>query len=64
VIEAALPLARACAESLEIPLAGPYLTGETFGLADIRLMPHFAWLPATIEGRDILTGKDQLRDWF
>ena len=63
-IEAALPMARRCAEALEELIAAPYLTGETFGLADIRLMPHFDWLSLTPEGEAILAGKDKLTHWF
>lgn len=63
-IEAALPLAQACADALEALAAKPYLTGETFSLADIRLLPHFAWFQLTPEGAEMLKGKPKLIDWF
>jgi len=63
-IAAALPLARSCAEALEAIVAGPYLTGDTFSLADIRLLPHFVWFGLTPEGQQILDGKPKLADWF
>lgn len=64
VIGAAVPLARCCAEALESLIAEPYLTGETFSLADIRLMPHFDWFRQTPEGETILAGKGKLARWF
>ncbi|MBA3667514.1 MAG: glutathione S-transferase family protein [Sphingomonas sp.] len=64
VIEAAVPVARNCAEALEALIAAPYLTGETFSLADIRLMPHFDWFRLTPEGETILAGKSKLAQWF
>ncbi|MEO5866014.1 MAG: glutathione S-transferase family protein [Sphingomonas sp.] len=63
-IEAAVPLARTCAEALEAVVAAPYLTGETFGLADIRLIPHFDWFRLTPEGAVILADKRKLTRWF
>src|SRR5262245_43526610 len=63
-IEAALPMARCCAEALESLISAPYVTGETYSLADIRLMPHFDWLRLTPEGEAILTGKSKLVQWF
>lgn len=63
-IEAAVPMARRCAEALEELVSAPYLTGETFGLADIRLMPHFDWLRLTPEGEAILADKGKLAQWF
>lgn len=63
-IEDAVPVAQACAEALEALIVAPYLTGETFSLADIRLMPHYAWLRSTPEGDAILAGKDKLAHWF
>ena len=64
VVEAAVPLARCCAEALEALIATPYLTGETYSLADIRLAPHFDWLRQTPEGEAILAGKNGLLQWF
>ena len=63
-VEAAVPMARCCAEALEALIAAPYLTGETYTLADIRLMPHFAWFRWTPEGEAILAGKTKLNEWF
>lgn len=63
-IEAALPMARSCAEALESMISAPYLTGETFSLADIRLMPHLHWFRFTPEGETILAGKGKLSQWF
>jgi len=63
-VKAAVPMAGSCAETLEALIAGPYLTGETFSLADIRLMPHFDWLRLTPEGEAILVGKSKLVQWF
>jgi len=63
-IEAALPMARRSAEALEPLIAAPYLTGETYSLADIRLLPHFAWFRLTPEGETILAGKPGLNAWF
>jgi glutathione S-transferase len=63
-IEAALPIAERCAEALEELISAPYLTGETYSLADIRLMPHFDWLRMTPEGETILAGKDKIAQWF
>jgi glutathione S-transferase len=57
-------MARCCADALEALVSVPYLTGETFSLAGIRLMPHFAWFPMTPEGEKILAGKSNLLDWF
>ncbi|MDQ2861105.1 MAG: glutathione S-transferase family protein [Pseudomonadota bacterium] len=63
-IAAAVPMARSCAEALEALISEPYLTGETFSLADIRLMPHFDWFRLTPEGETILAGKTKLVQWF
>jgi glutathione S-transferase len=63
-IEAAIPMARCCAEALERLISAPYLTGETYSLADIRLMSHFDWLRLTPEGEAILAGKSKLVQWF
>ena len=63
-VEAALPMASCCAEALEALISAPYLTGETYSLADIRLMPHFDWLRLTPEGEAILAGKSRLVEWF
>jgi glutathione S-transferase len=63
-IEAAVPLARTCAEAIEPLIAGPYLTGETFSLADIRLVPHLDLFRITPEGEVILAGKGKLGEWF
>ncbi len=63
-IEAAMPLARCCGEALEALALAPHLTGETYSLADIRLMPHFDWLRLTPEGEAILAGKSKLAQWF
>ncbi|GLQ87732.1 glutathione S-transferase family protein [Dyella flagellata] len=63
-IEAAIPMARCCAEALEDLISAPYLTGETYSLADIRLMPHFDWLRQTPEGEAILADKSKLGQWF
>ena len=64
VIEKAIPLARSCAEALETLISGPYLAGKSYSLADIRLLPHFAWFPMTPEGQEILKGKQKLSEWF
>jgi glutathione S-transferase len=64
VVEAAIPVARCCAEALEALISAPYLTGENFSLADIRLMPHFDWFRVTPEGETILAGKSKLAQWF
>jgi glutathione S-transferase len=64
VIEAAVPLARCAAEALEPLIASPYLTGDTYSLADIRLVPHFAWFRETPEGQALLDGKHNLHRWF
>ncbi len=63
-VEAAVPLARCCAEALEALISALYLTGETFTLADIRLMPHYDWLRLTPEGDSILADKGKLVGWF
>ncbi len=63
-VEAAVPVASCCAEALEALISAPYLTGETYSLADIRLMPHFDWLRLTPEGEAILAGKSRLVQWF
>jgi glutathione S-transferase len=63
-IEAAVPMARCCAEALEALISAPYLTGGTFSLADIRLVPHFNWFRLTPEGETILAGKSKLAQWF
>ena len=63
-VEAAVPVASRCAEALEALITAPYLTGETYSLADIRLMPHFDWLRLTPEGVAILAGKSRLVQWF
>lgn len=63
-IAAAVPMARCCAEALEDLISAPYLTGERYSLADIRLMPHFDWLRQTPEGEAIVAGKSKLAEWF
>jgi glutathione S-transferase len=63
-VEAAMPMARSCADALEALIAAPYLTGETYSLADIRLTPHFDWLRLTPEGETILSDKSKLGQWF
>jgi glutathione S-transferase len=63
-IEAAVPVARCCAEALEDLISAPYLTGETYSLADIRLIPHFAWFRLTPEGETILAGRTKIGQWF
>lgn len=63
-VEAAVPMARSCADALEALIAAPYLTGQTLSLADFRLMPHFDWLRLTPEGETILAGKTKLDHWF
>jgi glutathione S-transferase len=63
-VEAATPVAQCCADALEPLIAHPYLTGDTFSLADIRLLPHFNWLRQTPEGDSILAGKSRLGAWF
>jgi len=60
----AAALLRCCAEALEALISAPYLTGESYSLADIRLMPHFDWLRQTPEGEAILAGKSKLAEWF
>ncbi len=64
VIEAAVPMARTGAEALESLVSAPYLTGSTYSLADIRLLPHFAWFQHTPEGASILANKSKLSEWF
>ena len=63
-IEAALPLAQSCAEALETLITGPWLTGETFSLADMRLAPHLDIFRMTPEGETILADKSRLAQWF
>jgi glutathione S-transferase len=63
-VAAAEPMARCCGEVLEALVSAPYLTGETYSLADIRLMPHFHWFRFTPEGEAILAGKGRLAQWF
>jgi glutathione S-transferase len=63
-VEAAVPMARNCADALEALIAAPYLTGKTLSLADFRLMPHFDWLRLTPEGEAILADKSKLAEWF
>lgn len=63
-VEAAVPMACSCAEALEALISAPYLTGETYSLADIRLVPHFHWFRFTPEGEAILAGKSGLAQWF
>jgi glutathione S-transferase len=64
VVEAAVPMARWCAEALEALISAQYLAGGTFSLADIRLIPHFNWFRLTPEGETILAGKSKLTQWF
>ncbi|HLZ64992.1 MAG TPA: glutathione S-transferase family protein [Aliidongia sp.] len=63
-IEAALPMARTCAEALEALAAGPYLTGTSFTIADAILAPHFNYFRMTGEGETILADKPKLNRWF
>jgi glutathione S-transferase len=63
-IAAAVPMARLAAEAVEDLNAGPYLTGDTYSLADIRLLPHFQWFRLTPEGEVVLAGKKRLAQWF
>ena len=63
-IQAAAPMARACAEALEAVISTPYLTGGAFSLAEMRLMPHFDWFRLTPEGETILADKSKLARWF
>jgi glutathione S-transferase len=64
VIEGAVPMARTGAEALQDLASAPYLTGSTYSLADIRLVPHFAWFQHTPEGKTILGDKGKLLRWF
>jgi glutathione S-transferase len=64
VVEAAVPMARCCAEALEPLISAPYLTGKIYSLADIRLVPHFDWLRQTPEGQTVLADKRKLAQWF
>ena len=63
-IEAAVPIARSSAEAVEALASTPFLTGDSFSLADIRLMPHYNWFRFTPEGAAILSGKSKLAEWF
>nr|RAV86866.1 hypothetical protein DBT45_12005 [Aerococcus tenax] len=63
-IAAAVPMARLAAEAVEDLNAGPYLTGDTYSLADIRLLPHFQWFRFTPEGEAVLAGKKKLAQWL
>jgi len=64
-VQAALPMAHACAESLEAIIgSGPFLTGSTLTLADVHLAPHYNYFRHTDESRPILDGKPKLTRWF
>jgi glutathione S-transferase len=63
-VEAAIPLARTCAEAVEALISGPYLTGETFSLADARLVPHLDLFRMAPDSEAILACKSKLARWF
>ena len=63
-IEAAVPMARCCAEALAALISVPHFTGETCTLADIRLKPHFDLFRQAHEGETILACKRRLAECF
>lgn len=65
VIEAALPGARKCMEVLEELLDGQaYLAGDALSLADLHLIPIYAYFSVTPEGESILKDKAALQRWW
>ncbi len=65
VIEAALPEARKCMEVLEGLLDGQaYLAGDALSLADLHLIPIYAYFSVTPEGESILKDKAALQRWW
>ena len=65
VIEAALPEARKCMEVLEDLLDGQaYLAGDALSLADLHLIPIYAYFSVTPEGESILKDTAALQRWW
>ena len=64
-IEAALPKVRHCMETLEGFLDGQsFLAGGALSLADLHLVPIFAYFSATPESGPILEDKPGLHGWW
>ena len=53
-----------CAGAIEGLISAPYLAGESYSLAGIRVVPHFDRFHQTLEGEAILAGKSKLAEWF
>ncbi len=64
-VEAALPKARLCIETLAGILGSQFfLAGEALSLADLMLVPHMDYFAMTEEGRHILAPHANLTDWL
>jgi glutathione S-transferase len=62
---AALPVASRCIAALEtLVLEGQYLIGPTLSLADLYLLPIFAYFAATPEAGGLLSGAPRLQSWW
>ncbi len=64
-VAAALPLAGRCIAALEtLVLDGQFLIGPSISLADLRLLPIFAYFAATPEATALLAGAPRLEAWW
>jgi glutathione S-transferase len=64
-ITASIPQAANCvAEISRLMGDGPYMAGEAISLADLMLIPHFAFLDEAPEGGPLLGPHDNLRAWL
>ncbi|MFQ6022274.1 MAG: glutathione S-transferase family protein [Acidiferrobacterales bacterium] len=65
MIKAALPQVQKCMDVLENFLDDqPYLAGDTLSLADLHLLPIYAYFVMTPESGPILEKKPGLRRWW
>lgn len=64
-IAAALPVARACLDTLtRLKAAGPWLLGDQLTLADLHAAPIFAYFAKAPEGRAMLEASTVLFEWW
>jgi glutathione S-transferase len=62
---AALPVASRCIAALEtLLLEGQFLIGPALSLADLYLLPIFAYFAATPEAAGLIAGAPRLQDWW
>jgi glutathione S-transferase len=65
VVAAAQETARTCAQQFEAALGDdPYLAGEEISLADLQVIPIYAYFSHTAEGQAALADTPKLRAWW